>query len=66
MEKCHHCGSAWEVPELLAPAWRVFDDHAASSGASVPSTVSTSLQVAEEQPKDDNPQAQTTDAQPSA
>lgn len=22
-EKCHHCGSAWLVPELIPPAWRV-------------------------------------------
>jgi hypothetical protein len=25
-EKCHHCGSAWNVPELIPPAWRVLDD----------------------------------------
>ncbi|MBE0535303.1 MAG: hypothetical protein IH624_06490 [Phycisphaerae bacterium] len=31
MEKCHRCGSAWEVAELNAPSWRVFDNHAAES-----------------------------------
>ena len=25
MEKCHHCGSKWDVPELTPPAWRVLD-----------------------------------------
>ncbi|MBN2131279.1 MAG: hypothetical protein JW741_17395 [Sedimentisphaerales bacterium] len=25
MEKCHRCASAWEVPELTPPAWRVLD-----------------------------------------
>jgi hypothetical protein len=23
MEKCHHCGSPWIVPDLIPPAWRV-------------------------------------------
>lgn len=23
MDKCHHCGSPWVVPELTPPAWRV-------------------------------------------
>jgi hypothetical protein len=22
---CHHCGSKWDVPELIPPAWRVLD-----------------------------------------
>ncbi len=26
MEKCHHCGSAWAVPELIPPAWRVLSE----------------------------------------
>ncbi|MBP7050657.1 MAG: hypothetical protein KBE65_06555 [Phycisphaerae bacterium] len=26
MEKCHHCGSAWVVPELMPPSWRVLGD----------------------------------------
>ena len=25
MEKCHRCASAWEVPELTPPTWRVLD-----------------------------------------
>jgi len=25
MDKCHRCGSAWCVPELIPPAWRVID-----------------------------------------
>ena len=25
MEKCHRCGSKWDVPELIPPAWRVLD-----------------------------------------
>ena len=25
MEKCHHCKSTWDVPELTPPSWRVFD-----------------------------------------
>jgi hypothetical protein len=25
MERCHHCGSLWDIPELNAPTWRVFD-----------------------------------------
>jgi len=25
LEKCHHCGSAWIVPELTPPAWRVVE-----------------------------------------
>lgn len=25
MEKCHRCGSKWDVPELTPPAWRVID-----------------------------------------
>jgi len=23
MDKCHHCGSKWHVPELIPPSWRV-------------------------------------------
>jgi hypothetical protein len=26
MEKCHHCGSPWSVPDLTPPAWRVLDE----------------------------------------
>ncbi len=26
MEKCHHCGSVWAVPELIPPAWRVLGE----------------------------------------
>ncbi len=33
MERCHRCGSPWEVPELVVPNWRVFDDHAAEADA---------------------------------
>ena len=25
MDKCHHCGSKWDVPELTPPAWRVLN-----------------------------------------
>lgn len=25
-EKCHHCGSAWAVPDLVPPAWRVLGE----------------------------------------
>ena len=25
MEKCHRCGSKWDVPELIPPAWRVLN-----------------------------------------
>jgi len=25
MDRCHHCQSPWDVPELVAPAWRVLD-----------------------------------------
>jgi len=25
MEKCHHCGSKWEMPELTPPNWRICD-----------------------------------------
>jgi len=25
MDKCHHCGSKWHVPELIPPTWRVID-----------------------------------------
>jgi len=25
MEKCHRCGSKWDVPELTPPAWRVLN-----------------------------------------
>ena len=25
MDKCHRCGSKWDVPELIPPAWRVLD-----------------------------------------
>jgi len=25
MEKCHHCGSGWHVPEITPPDWRVVD-----------------------------------------
>jgi len=25
MDKCHRCGSKWDVPELIAPAWRVLN-----------------------------------------
>ncbi len=25
MDRCHYCQSLWEVPELIAPAWRVLD-----------------------------------------
>jgi hypothetical protein len=24
-EKCHHCGSKWDVPELIPPTWRVLE-----------------------------------------
>ena len=33
MEKCHHCGSAWEVPELVTPGWRVIEDFAGADEA---------------------------------
>ena len=33
MEKCHHCGSAWEVPELVTPSWRVIEDFAGTDEA---------------------------------
>jgi hypothetical protein len=26
MDKCHHCGSVWAVPELIPPTWRVHDE----------------------------------------
>jgi len=26
MDKCHRCGSKWDVPELIPPAWRVLDN----------------------------------------
>lgn len=26
MEKCHRCGTAWVVPELIPPAWRVLGE----------------------------------------
>jgi hypothetical protein len=26
MDKCHHCGSPWVVPELTPPAWRVLGE----------------------------------------
>jgi len=26
LEKCHHCGSPWVVPELVPPAWRVIGE----------------------------------------
>jgi hypothetical protein len=26
LEKCHHCGSPWSVPELVPPAWRVLGE----------------------------------------
>jgi hypothetical protein len=26
LEKCHHCGSPWVVPELVPPAWRVLGE----------------------------------------
>jgi hypothetical protein len=29
-ERCHWCDSPWEVPELNAPAWRVFDGAAST------------------------------------
>lgn len=38
MEKCHHCGSAWEVPELATPSWRVIEDF--TGHAPVPETQS--------------------------
>jgi hypothetical protein len=25
MDRCHQCGSKWEVPELVAPMWRVVE-----------------------------------------
>lgn len=25
LDRCHHCQSLWEVPELTAPGWRVLD-----------------------------------------
>jgi hypothetical protein len=25
MERCHRCGSKWEMPELTPPSWRIFD-----------------------------------------
>jgi len=25
MDRCHHCGSKWHVPELIPPTWRVLD-----------------------------------------
>lgn len=25
MDRCHHCGSTWRVPELIPPAWRITD-----------------------------------------
>jgi len=25
MDKCHRCGSGWQVPELIPPAWRVLN-----------------------------------------
>jgi len=25
MDKCHRCGSKWDVPELIPPAWRVLN-----------------------------------------
>jgi hypothetical protein len=25
MDKCHHCGSKWDVPELTPPEWRVLN-----------------------------------------
>ncbi len=31
-ERCHQCGSPWEVPELNPPAWRVFDGAASGLG----------------------------------
>jgi len=30
MDKCHRCGSPWNVPELIPPAWRVLDSQAAA------------------------------------
>ena len=41
MEKCHHCGSAWEVPELATPRWRVIEDFAGQTP--VPETQSESV-----------------------
>ena len=26
MDKCHRCGSKWDVPELIPPAWRVLNE----------------------------------------
>ena len=34
MEKCHHCGSAWEVPDLVTPSWRVIEDFAGQAPVS--------------------------------
>jgi hypothetical protein len=34
MEKCHHCGSAWVVPELVPPAWRVLGEPEQAEAAS--------------------------------
>jgi hypothetical protein len=25
-DKCHRCSSVWDVPELIAPAWRVLGE----------------------------------------
>jgi hypothetical protein len=25
MDRCHRCGAPWQVPELVAPSWRVMD-----------------------------------------
>jgi hypothetical protein len=33
MDKCHRCGSPWDVPELTPPVWRVLDDARPIGGA---------------------------------
>jgi len=45
MEKCHHCGSPWVVPELVPPAWRVLSEQEPAEENSSSETRQANLQT---------------------
>ena len=36
MDKCHRCGSKWDVPELMPPAWRIVGDDVTERASEYP------------------------------
>lgn len=51
LDRCHHCGSPWRVPELVPPAWRVLD-----GGVAIPEPAEESEKVLTElEQKGDSP-----------